>query len=60
MHWKIINIPGTLVPNATKEIAVTESFIPHVHPKCDAKSPIKAVRTPIIMMAQMKHNHPFM
>lgn len=43
----LIHSPGTLVPNATKTIAVTESLIPKVHPKCEATSPIIAVTTPI-------------
>lgn len=47
-----------LVPRATNVIAVTESVSPMVHPKCDAKSPIKAVRPPMKMMATTKHAHP--
>lgn len=43
-------LPGTLVPKATKAIAVMVSFRPTVHPKWDAKSPITAVRIPIPRM----------
>ncbi len=50
--------PGKLVPNATKEMAVTESFIPIVQPKLDAKSPITAVSRPIIVMDTVKHAQP--
>ena len=41
------HLPGTLVPSATKVIAVIESFMWLKHPKWEAKSPITAVRTPI-------------
>lgn len=51
-------LPGKLVPRATKEIAVTESFNPIVQPKDDAKSFIRAVNTPIITIEQVKHNQP--
>lgn len=47
------------MPRATKVIAVTESFRPLVHPKCEARSPMTAVRTPITKMEQMKHTQPF-
>lgn len=40
-------LPGILVPSATKTIAVTESLMPNVQPKCDATSPITAVTTPM-------------
>lgn len=48
-------IPGILVPSATKTIAVTESLIPSVQPKCDATSPITAVTTPIQKIDTTKH-----
>lgn len=47
--------PGMLVPRATNTMAVTESLIPSVHPKCDATSPITAVTTPIEKMDTTKH-----
>lgn len=40
------NIPGTLVPRATKAMAVILSFRPIVQPKWEAMSPIKAVSKP--------------
>lgn len=47
-----------LVPMATREIAVTESLMPRVHPKWEARSPMKAVSTPIIVMETKKHSQP--
>lgn len=44
------NVPGTLVPRATKAIAVIASLRPMVQPKCEARSPINAVRIPIPRM----------
>lgn len=49
------NKPGTLVPSATNVMAVTESRTPTVQPKCDAKSPIKAVSMPIHIIDNTKH-----
>jgi hypothetical protein len=40
-------LPGILVPRATKPMAVTESLSPILQPRCEAKSPITAVRTPM-------------
>jgi len=53
-HTEPAYLPGTLVPNATKAIAVTESFKPIVHPKCDAISPMNAVKIPITRMETTK------
>lgn len=47
-----------LVPIATNTMAVTESLIPNVQPKCDATSPIIAVTTPILKMETTKHRYP--
>lgn len=44
---RLNQIPGILVPKATNTMAVTESLIPKVQPKCEATSPIIAVTTPI-------------
>lgn len=46
------------MPRATKVTAVTESFSPTEQPKCDAKSPMTAVRTPINMIDTVKHKYP--
>lgn len=51
-------LPGTLVPKATNEIAVTESSRPMVQPNELARSPINAVRTPIQMIDTQKHAQP--
>ena len=51
-------LPGTLVPSATNAMAVTASFKPTVHPKCEAKSPITAVRTPIPNMETTNVTYP--
>ena len=51
-------LPGTLVPRATNEIAVIESFSPTVQPKADARSPMNAVSTPIIPMDTQKQAQP--
>ncbi|RNA39435.1 hypothetical protein BpHYR1_021453 [Brachionus plicatilis] len=39
-------------------MAVTLSLRPTVQPKCDAKSPITAVRIPMIMIETTKQAHP--
>lgn len=54
----IYHLPGILVPSATKQIAVTESFMPKVHPKCEATSPIIAVTTPMHNIDTTKHKYP--
>lgn len=54
-----IHLPGSEVPSATKTTAVTESLRPTVQPKCDAKSPITAVKTPMTLIDTMKHAQPF-
>lgn len=54
----MFHIPGTDVPRATKAMAVTVSFRPTVHPRCDARSPMTAVSAPIPMIANTKHNQP--
>lgn len=46
--------PGTLVPRATMEIAVTLSLRWTVHPKWEAASPITAVNRPIDTMDARK------
>lgn len=48
-----------LVPKATNTIAVTESSIPNVAPKCDAASPMTAVTNPIPNMETTKQQYPF-
>lgn len=52
------DLPGTLVPRATKQIAVTVSLIPRVHPKCEATSPMTAVTTPMQKIDITKHKYP--
>lgn len=47
--------PGILVPKATKTMAVTESLMPKVQPKCDATSPMTAVTMPIHKIDTTKH-----
>lgn len=47
-----------LVPSATNTMAVTESLIPRVAPKCDAMSPMMAVTTPIQKIETTKHRYP--
>ncbi|GIX72854.1 hypothetical protein CDAR_72421 [Caerostris darwini] len=39
-------------------MAVTESLSPTVHPKWEARSPTRAVSTPIAAMLVMKHAQP--
>lgn len=56
---QMYSLPGTEVPSATNTTAVTESFRPMVQPKWEARSPMKAVSTPIMMMETMKHAQPF-
>ena len=51
-------LPGKLVPKATKEMAVTESFRPTVQPKWDAKSPMTAVSNPIKVIDPVKQAQP--
>lgn len=53
------SLPGTEVPSATNTTAVTESFRPMVHPKWEARSPMNAVRRPIMRMETMKQAQPF-
>lgn len=54
----LIYLPGRLVPRATKQIAVTESFIPKVQPNCVATSPMTVVTTPIHIIDTTKHKYP--
>lgn len=51
-------LPGTLVPRATNVTAVTASLTPTVQPKCEAMSPMKAVRTPTPQIDTKKHKYP--
>lgn len=51
-------LPGILVPRATNTMAVTESLIPNVQPKCDATSPMIAVTIPMQRMETTKHKYP--
>lgn len=51
--------PGIEVPNATNTTAVTVSRSPTVQPKCDAKSPMTAVRRPMTLMETKKQAQPF-
>ena len=53
------SVPGTEVPNATIEMAVTASSRPMVQPKWEDTSPMKAVSRPIITTEQMKQAQPF-
>lgn len=46
------------MPSATNVIAVTASSRPTVQPKCDAKSPMTAVRIPIQTMDDTKQRYP--
>ncbi len=50
--------PGTLVPNATIVMAVTESLIRLKQPKCDATSPMIAVKNPIPIIEPTKAGYP--
>ena len=43
-------LPGTLVPSATKAMALTESFKKMKQPRCPAMSPMSAVLPPIMRM----------
>lgn len=47
------------VPSATNTTAVTLSFSPMVQPKCDARSPMTAVRRPMALMETKKQAQPF-
>lgn len=61
MQWNgvvFLDLPGTLVPRATTEIAVTESLSPTVQPNSVAKSCINMVSTPIMMMLTEKQAQP--
>lgn len=51
--------PGMEVPSATNTTAVTVSRSPTVQPKCDAKSPMMAVRSPMALMDTKKQAQPF-
>ena len=51
-------IPGTLVPRATKAMALTESLRKMKQPKCPATSPITAVQRPIMAMEITKQGYP--
>lgn len=51
--------PGTEVPRATNTTAVTESLRPTVQPKCEARSPVTAVRTPMREIETKKQAQPF-
>jgi len=63
-YWSLMaatllaNVSGRLVPRATNEIAVTASFRPIVQPKLDARSPMKAVSTPIPDIDTVKQAQP--
>lgn len=46
------------VPRATKTTALTESLRPTVHPKCEARSPMRAVSTPMTRMQTPKQAQP--
>ena len=52
------DIPGKLVPRATKEMAVTASFIPMVQPKWEAMSPMRPVSAPITRIDTVKQAQP--
>lgn len=54
----LANKSGRLVPIATNVIAVTSFSRPTKHPKIVAKSPMTAVRMPIIPRAIQKANQP--
>lgn len=51
-------VSGTDVPKATSDIAVTESFKPIVQPKCEDKSFMSAVKSPIIIIETIKQSQP--
>ena len=51
--------PGTLVPSATIVMAVTESRIRLMQPKCAATSPIRAVKAPIKNIDIINAGQPF-
>ena len=50
--------PGTLVPSATKAMALTESLRKMKHPRCPATSPMMAVQNPIIRIETTKVKYP--
>lgn len=51
-------LPGTLVPSATIDMAVTESLRLMVQPKWLAMSPMSAVKNPMPSMDTTKHDQP--
>ena len=57
-YYERVCLPGTLVPSATKAMAVTESLSPTEHPKAEATSPMMAVRTPIHTIDITKQSQP--
>lgn len=63
-QYKLLDIadgdqPGTEVPRATNTTAVTESLRPMVQPKCEARSPVTAVRMPTREIDTKKQAQPF-
>ena len=50
IHSACSVLPGTLVPSATKAMALTESFKKMKQPRCPAMSPMSAVLPPIMRM----------
>lgn len=56
---RTLHQPGMEVPRATNTTAVTESLRPIVHPKWEARSPVKAVRTPMSEIDTKKQAQPF-
>lgn len=59
MKWVVfLDLPGTLVPRATTEIAVIEFLSPTVQPNSVARSCINKVSTPIIMILTVKQAQP--
>ena len=56
-HTLEAKVSGRLVPKATNVMAVSELSIPMTHPKRLARSPMRAVTAPIMVMATKKHIH---
>ena len=52
------SLPGTLVPKATNDMAVTASFSPIVQPKLEARSPKNAVNNPMPRIDTTKQAQP--
>ena len=52
------SIPGTLVPKATKAMALTESLRKMKQPRCPATSPMMAVTKPIMRIDVTKVRYP--